>query len=234
MPVIGFLNGAVARAGSPSNGGFRQGLKETGFVEGQNVTIDYRWAEGQFDRLPATGCRSGARRVAVIARRRQTWRRRLAKAATTTVPIVFTTGGDPVSSALSQASRRPGSNVTGVNFFDHELTAKRLDLLRELVPEGYANCRARESANSSTTRPRKEAQAAARAIGTSATRCSTPAQPRDRSRLSITCARTARDALFVAADALFHQSTRTIGHAGGIAIGFRRSIRCANTSKSAG
>jgi len=134
MPVIGFLNNTSPEANADLLRAFRQGLKETGFVEGENVAVDYRWADNQLDRLPALATDLAHRRVAVIVTTGGNTAASAAKAATTTIPIAFVVGEDPVRVGLVASLARPGGNLTGINFLTAELGAKRLGLLRELMP----------------------------------------------------------------------------------------------------
>jgi putative tryptophan/tyrosine transport system substrate-binding protein len=134
IPVIGFVRITTPDDSAPFAAAFRRGLGEVGYVESQNVTIEYRYALDQFDRLPAIMAELVGRRVAVLAATGGTISARAAKAATATIPIVFTTGDDPVSIGLVASLNRPGGNLTGVSLFASRLGPKRLGLLQEMMP----------------------------------------------------------------------------------------------------
>jgi putative ABC transport system substrate-binding protein len=163
MPVIGFLRSTTAADSTPLVSAFRQGLKETGYVEGQNVTIEYRWGEGRHDRLPALVADLISRKVAVVVGNHNA--ALAAKSATITVPVVVVTGADPVKLGLVASLNRPGGNVTGVSFLTIELGAKRLDLLRQLVPNAATIAMLVYPDTPDTEAERRQVQAAAQAIG---------------------------------------------------------------------
>ena len=203
MPVIGFVNGGSADASADVCAAFRKGLGETGYVEGQNVTVEYHWLEGQYDRLPALMADLVRRRVAVIATPGSTAAAIAAKAATATIPIVFGVGEDPVKLGLVASLARPGGNATGINFFNQEVVAKRLGLLHELVPKAVRVAVLVNPANATIAETTlREVQEAARAIGLQihVLNASTSGEI---DAAFATLARERPDALFVAADAFF-------------------------------
>ena len=163
MPVIGFLNSASADAYARPLAAFRQGLGTAGYVEGRNVAIEYRWADGQYDRLAAMAGELVERRVAVIAANGPAVP--LAKAATATIPIVFTAGFDPIELGLIASLNRPGGNLTGVSILNAELGPKRLELLRELLPAATTVALLINPNNPSAETVSRELQAVARTIG---------------------------------------------------------------------
>jgi putative tryptophan/tyrosine transport system substrate-binding protein len=135
LPVVGFLNPGTAETATRDVAAFRKGLNEAGYTEGQNVTVEYHWLEGRYDRLPAVIAALVRRPVTVIAVGTSGPSARAAKAATATIPIVFGVGGDPVQLGLVASLARPGGNATGVNFLVEEVVTKRLRLLHDLVPQ---------------------------------------------------------------------------------------------------
>ena len=163
MPVVGFLRSVSLADAADLVTAFRQGLKETGYIEGQNVAIELRSAEGHLDRLPALVADLIRRPVAVIV---GNYKAALAaKAATTTIPIIFATGGDPVRDGIVASLNRPGGNITGVTFLVSVLGAKRLDLLRQLVPKATLIAMLVDPGSTDTEAERRDVQAAAQAIG---------------------------------------------------------------------
>jgi putative ABC transport system substrate-binding protein len=163
MPVIGFLNSRAPGDDPHLLAAFRRGLEESGFVEGQNVAIEYRFAENQYDRLPALAADLVRRQVAVIAA--NTPAMLPAKAATATIPIVFLTGSDPVKIGVVASLNRPGGNITGVSILNVEIGPKRLELLHELVPTATIIAVLVNPTNPTAETLSKDAQAAARALG---------------------------------------------------------------------
>jgi putative ABC transport system substrate-binding protein len=164
-PVIGFLDPRTPEVVAARLRGFRQGLKESGYVEGENVTIVYRWAEDQIDRLPALAVDLVRRPVAVILASGPP-SSFAAKAETATIPIVFLVGNDPVQLGLTTSLSRPSSNLTGINIFNSELVAKRLELIRDLLPGATRIAVLENPADATLSEPElKEARDAARAMG---------------------------------------------------------------------
>jgi len=165
VPVIGFVDTVSTDASADRVTAFRKGLGGSGYVEGQNVTVEYHWLESQYDRLPALMADFVRRRVAVIATP-STAGSIAAKAATATIPVVFGVNQDPVKLGLVASLARPGGNATGVNFFNQELVAKRLALLHELVPKAVRVALLVNPANITNAEPAsRDVQEAARAIG---------------------------------------------------------------------
>jgi ABC-type uncharacterized transport system substrate-binding protein len=164
VPVIGFLNSAVAQAFTNRVAAYRRGLGEVGFVEAKNVAIEYRWANGQYDRLQSMAADLVSRRVDVITAGGPP-AASAAKTATSVIPIVFTTGDDPVQAGLVPNLNRPGGNVTGVHLFLSKLSAKKLGLLRDLLPQATVIAGLLNSANQSAEVQAKDLQVAGNASG---------------------------------------------------------------------
>jgi putative tryptophan/tyrosine transport system substrate-binding protein len=202
MPVIGFLHGASSVALTDHLRGFHRGLKDAGFVEGENVAIVYRWAEGQYDRLPALVADLIRRQVTVLVAI-TTLGALAAKAATTTIPIVFLAAEDPVTLGLVASLARPGGNLTGINFFALELAAKRLELLRELVPAATRVAVLVNPANPVTAESTvRGVETAARAMGLQI-QVLNASNSREIDAAFSSLARDRPDALYIGADQLF-------------------------------
>jgi putative tryptophan/tyrosine transport system substrate-binding protein len=203
MPVVGFVNVASADTGAGYAAAFRKGLGETGYVEGQNVAVEYHWLEGQYDRLPALMTDLVRRRVAVIATPSSNPSSIAAKAATATIPIVFGVTDDPVKLGLVASLARPGGNATGINSFSVEVVAKRLGLLRELVPKAVRVAVLVNPGNATVAETTlRDVQEAARLIGlqTHVVNASTSLEI---DAVFATLARERPDALFISPDAFF-------------------------------
>jgi putative tryptophan/tyrosine transport system substrate-binding protein len=166
MPMIGFINGGSADSSARFVAAFRKGLGETGAAEGQNVTVEYHWLEGQYDRLPTLTADLVRRHVALIATPSSTPATLAAKAATATIPVVFTMAEDPVQLGLVASLARPGGNATGINFLSREVVAKRLRLLHDLIPKAVRVAVLVNPKNAGSARATlRELQEAAPAIG---------------------------------------------------------------------
>jgi putative tryptophan/tyrosine transport system substrate-binding protein len=201
MPVVGFLYPTSPDAIPDRVRGFRQGLKDVGFADSENVAIEYRSADGQFDRLPALAAELVRRQVAVIAAGNLA-SALAAKAATTTIPIVFVVAADPVRLGLVASLARPGGNLTGINFFNVEVTAKRLELLRELVPGATRVAVLVNPANPATETTLRDVEPAARAMGLQL-QVLKAGTSREIDAAFATFVRERPDALFVGGDSFF-------------------------------
>jgi putative ABC transport system substrate-binding protein len=203
MPVIGFLNAVSAEGFAERLRAFRQGLKDSGYVEGENVAIEYRWAENQIDRLPAMAIDLVHRHVAVITATGGSAPALAAKAATTTIPIVFGSPEDPVKLGLVASLSRPSGNVTGINFFTADLVAKQLGLLRELVPHAIRVAVLINPAYATRAKSTgDEAEDAARVLGLQI-QIFKASNAREINAIFATFLRERPDALFVAPDPFF-------------------------------
>jgi putative ABC transport system substrate-binding protein len=234
MPVVGFLNYQSPDTIADLLRAFRQGLKETGYVEGDNVAIAYRWAENQIDRLPALAGDLVRRQVAVIATSGGPASAFAAKAASTTIPVVFTINEDPVQLGLVPSLARPSGNLTGINFFNAELVAKRLEFLRELVPGATRVAVLVNPANATSMKSTlRDVEQAARTLGLQLKTLNASTSGEINAAFA-TFARDRADALFVGGDAFFFvrrvqlvtlasrhgvpaaYSSRDFAHAGGL------------------
>jgi putative ABC transport system substrate-binding protein len=202
LPVVGFIRDGSADTSARFVAAFRKGLNETGYVEGQNVTVEYHWLEGQYDRLPALMADLVRRQVAVIATPGNV-PTVAAKAATATIPIVFGVGDDPVKLGLVASLARPGGNATGINFFVQEVVAKRLRLLHDLVPKAVRIAVLVNPGNASVAESTlREVQEAAPTIGLQI-QIINASTIGEIDAAFATFARERPDALFVAGDAFF-------------------------------
>ena len=200
MPVIGFLNSASADGYAPMASAFRQGLKEIGYVEGSNVVIEYRWAENQYDRLPALAADLVSRRVTAVFANGPSVA--AVKGLTNTIPIVFLSGDDPVRLGFVASLNRPGENVTGVNIFSSETATKRLGLLREFVPHASKIAVLINTDFTPSLRFRDDVEATARMLGLTTERLSAN-DDREIERAFNTLASARPDALLVGPGPLF-------------------------------
>ena len=205
LPVIGFVQAGSADTSAGLVAAFRKGLGETGYVEGQNVTVEYHWLEGQFDRLPALIADLVRRRVAVIATPLNTNGSIAAKAATVTIPIVFGVAEDPVKLGLVANLARPGGNATGINFYTQEVAAKRLGLLHELVPKAVRVAVLVNPANATSAETTlRDVREAAHSLGLQIIHVVNASTSGEIDAAFETLAHERPDALFVAPDAFFN------------------------------
>jgi len=202
MPVVGFINAGTPDGSALYAAAFRNALNEAGYVEGQNVTVEYHWLEGRYDRLPALIADLVRRRVAVIATPGDTQASLSAKAATATIPIVFGVGEDPVRLGLVANLARPGGNATGINFFPQEVMAKRLGLLHDLVPKAARIAVLVNPTTATAETTLRDIPEAARAIGLQI-QVLNASTIREIEAAFAALVRDRADALFLAADAFF-------------------------------
>jgi putative ABC transport system substrate-binding protein len=200
LPVVGFVNAGSSDA--PLAAAFRNGLNQAGYFESQNVTVEYHWLEGKFDRLPALMADLVRRRVAVIATPAGNYAAQVAKAATTAIPIVFGVGDDPVKLGLVASLSRPGGNLTGINFFANELAMKRLALLHELVPKAVRIAALVNPANPATESTIREMPEAVRVMGLQIQVFNASTRSEIEAAFA-TIVRDRADALYVAGDVFF-------------------------------
>jgi putative ABC transport system substrate-binding protein len=225
MPVVALINLGAPDAMARYAAAFRNALNEAGYVEGQNVTVEYHWLEGQYERLPALMADLVRRRVAVIAAPGGTPAALAAKAATQTIPIVFGVAEDPVKLDLVASLARPGGNATGINFFLGEVIAKRLGLLHDLVPKAMRIAVLVNPANAPTAEATlRDIPEAARAIGLQTQVLNASTSP-EIEEAFVTLVRDRADALFVATDAFF---TSRRGQLATLAARDRMPTSCAN------
>jgi putative ABC transport system substrate-binding protein len=207
LPVIGFLNGFSPRTNADTLAAFRQGLNEAGYIEHENVGIDYQWAEGDYDQLPSMAAHLVRRQVAVIFAT-PTAAVLDAKAATKTIPVVFAIGGDPVQLGLVASLNRPGGNVTGVTFYVAQLASRQLELLRELVPKAAAvGVFTNPNAWANAEPQIRDLQVAANALGLQLHILKVGSE-REAANAFATLIEKRADALLVTADGLFNNQLR--------------------------
>ena len=201
IPVVGFLHYASADKLTHLADAFRRGLQEVGYIEGQNVVIEYRWAEGQYDRLPALAADLVHRRVGVITAGGSV-AALAAKNATTTIPVVFTSGADPVATGLVASLSRPGGNISGMSLLAAEMATKRLELIRDLLPRARAVAMITNPAFPGSHSEMAEVEAAGRVVGMQ-THKVVASSPSDVDAAFVTIGRLSVDAFTVGADGFF-------------------------------
>jgi putative tryptophan/tyrosine transport system substrate-binding protein len=227
MPVIGFLSTGSPGTFAPFTAAFRQGLSETGYIEGDNVVIEYRWAEGHYDGLPALVDDLVRRKVDVVVASGGPASARAAKNATSTIPIVFNVGGDPVEFGLVASLARPGGNLTGTSFMSTELMPKRLELLTELVPQTRVIALLVNPNNPVTERIMRDVPEASRAKGLQLHILKAGSDAEIDDALA-TLAQMHADALLVSSDALFTSHREQL-----VALTVRQAIPAIYSSREA-